>query len=422
MRKLDPWKALVFSSSNRCKIVRSVPIHVIVTLGVCLAILSLIVQMSSNQDAAVAQSEGWTVERAKEWDALFDRTSGWTGADGIYSIPLSGNDAIGSASQTQTLFVFSDTFIGKVGLGGQRLPGSTLINNTLALMNGSKPDRKTIKFFWRNDSAGKPQAVFIPTTPNSSVGNWYWLMDGLSLNGKVYLFALRMKEGEEGVFNFSVAGVSLLLLPLDSPKPVQDHIQVDTPLHFVPSDGRGEIILGAAIMANTVQAGAPAPDGYIYIYGHQNDPFNKKLVVARVLPDAFEDFNQWRYWDGTAWSPNIESIAPLTGWISSEFSITPLADGQFILVFQLGTLSRDVAIRTGNSPIGPFSEVIRIWHCPEPDFDPDIYCYNAKAHPHLSQPRELLISYNVNTFNFNDHFTYADIYRPRFIRIRKAPY
>ena len=39
------------------------------------------------------------------------------------------------------------------------------------------------------------------------------------------------------------------------------------------------------------------------------------------------------------------------------------------------------------------------------------------AHPHLSKPGELLISYNVNTLNFWDHFNYADIYRPRFINI-----
>ena len=45
--------------------------------------------------------------------------------------------------------------------------------------------------------------------------------------------------------------------------------------------------------------------------------------------------------------------------------------------------------------------------------------YNAKAHPHLSRPGELLISYNVNTFDFwGDFFRDADIYRPRFIRLK----
>ena len=69
-------------------------------------------------------------------------------------------------------------------------------------------------------------------------------------------------------------------------------------------------------------------------------------------------------------------------------------------------------------PDGPARTARKIWHCPEPDRDPDIFVYNAKAHPHISAPGELLISYNVNTFDFFDHFKYADIYRPRFIRLR----
>ncbi|RJP72868.1 MAG: DUF4185 domain-containing protein [Candidatus Abyssobacteria bacterium SURF_17] len=360
----------------------------------------------------------WVVERAQEWDQLFDRNSGWTGADGIYSIPLSGVDAPGSAAQTETLFVFGDTFIGDVGPTGQRLAGTTMVNNTTAFLQGGAPNPANMDFFWGENSQGNPDAVFIPDTPNTNPGDWYWLSDGISLNGVVYLFASRMTEGSGGVFNFAVDGVSLISFPANSPDPFNNYTQVDAPLYYVPTDGRGEIIFGNGIMANTVEAGAPAPDGYIYIYGHQNDPSNKKLVVARVLPENFDNFSEWRYWNGTGWGPNIWRAAPLTDRISSEFSVSPLPDGRFILVFQLDTLSRFVAIRIGASPVGPFGGFKKIWNCPEPDFDPDIYTYNAKAHPHLSQPNELLISYNVNSFAFGDHFTYADIYRPRFIRIR----
>lgn len=40
--------------------------------------------------------------------------------------------------------------------------------------------------------------------------------------------------------------------------------------------------------------------------------------------------------------------------------------------------------------------------------------YNAKAHPVLSTADEIIISYNVNG---DDAFEYADIYRPRFLRL-----
>ena len=75
-------------------------------------------------------------------------------------------------------------------------------------------------------------------------------------------------------------------------------------------------------------------------------------------------------------------------------------------------------MRIGESPVGPLGPMQRIYRAPEVDFDPDIFVYNAKAHPHLSRPGELLISYNVNTFDFfGDFFQYSDIYRPRFIRL-----
>jgi hypothetical protein len=117
----------------------------------------------------------------------------------------------------------------------------------------------------------------------------------------------------------------------------------------------------------------------------------------------------------------IGDVAPLpgTGWLSTEFSVTPLPDGRFLLAYQKLGIGQETAVRLGPSPTGPFGPAVTLWTCPEADLDPDIYCYNAKAHPHLSEPGELLISYNVNTFDFADH-VHADIYRPRFIRVQLA--
>ncbi|MGI8532073.1 MAG: hypothetical protein ACR2KN_03650 [Geodermatophilaceae bacterium] len=56
-----------------------------------------------------------------------------------------------------------------------------------------------------------------------------------------------------------------------------------------------------------------------------------------------------------------------------------------------------------------------MYHAPESTLTPNTYTHNAKAHPNLSTPDRLLISYNVNTFDFGENFSNADIYRPRFI-------
>lgn len=391
---------------------RGMAVRALRTLGFALLLTSLI------WDARGAFGQVLDVERAEDWEALFWRSSGWTGADGIYSIPLSGDESAGGVESTDTLFVFSDTFIGEVTPHDTRRRGTELINNTLAVLPAGVPDPERVRFFWRTNGDGGAGAVFVPTTPQSSPGDWYWLMDGLALGGKVYIFALRMREGDGGVFNFAVDGVALITLDPDSPTPIEDQVQADAPLYLVPGDGRGELIFGAAVMANTEAAGSTAPDGYIYVYGTQNDPLSKRMLAARVPPESFADFAAWRYWDGADWVPSIASAAPITGRLSSEFSVTPLADGRVVAVYQRDTLSPDVVAAFGSSPVGPFGARQTLWTAPEPALDPDIYAYNAKAHPHLSQPGELIVSYNVNTFDFFAHFDHASIYRPRFIRVR----
>ena len=76
-------------------------------------------------------------------------------------------------------------------------------------------------------------------------------------------------------------------------------------------------------------------------------------------------------------------------------------------------------MRLGASPVGPWGPPFQVYDV-SGDLEPDkdIFPYNAKAHPVLSEPGELLISYNVNSFDFfNDVLTYPNLYRPRFMRL-----
>ncbi len=354
---------------------------------------------------------------APEWTALFDRSSGWTGADGIFSVAADGVDAPGTASGTTTTFLFSDTAIGEVRPDGSR-QSTRLINNTLAQLSGGAPDPSRIAFFWRIEG-NEPRAIVEPETPEAESDEWYWNQDGVVIGGTLYSFFLRLGPGAGG-FPFEVVGVNLVSFPVGEGLP-SDVQQRDTPLFRPDQPGRGNIQFGAGLMANTAEAQAPHPDGYLYVYGVQNE-LSKKLLVARVRPAQIADFGAWRFWDGTSWSPSLDAAAPVTDRISNELSVSPLTDGRYLLVFQLDAISPWVAVRVGESPVGPWGEAQQLYRCPEADTDPDTFCYNAKGHPHLSQPGELLISYNVNTFDFfGDFFRDADIYRPRFIRLTGLP-
>ena len=157
---------------------------------------------------------------APDWDTLFHRSSGWTGADAAYALPLSGDYRPGSGDATHTVWVFDDTFIGDVDASGHRLPGTALVNNTFAVLNGGQPVLDQIQFYWRTDAAGNPQAMVKPSTCTIC---WYWPIDGIALSGTIYLYVLEMAAGSGGVFNFQVVGISLLTTPASSPVPFDSY-------------------------------------------------------------------------------------------------------------------------------------------------------------------------------------------------------
>jgi hypothetical protein len=378
-------------------------------------------------EVRITLGEGLLAEPAPEWTALFSSYEGWTGADGIYSVALNGYDAPGKAAETKTLFWFSDTFIGKVHPVTRHRLSSNMLNNTMALLEGGQPDPSRIKFIW---TANIPDVnLFTPKTANAPQGSWYWPQDGVRIGDSVYLFPLLMVRDPSGPpgFQFQIAGVSMVRLPVGDDGPeFENQVQFETPLYAKLPDGSGEIVFGAGVMDNTEASGAPNPDGYVYVYGYRNlFSGTKSLLAARVRPDQIEDFSQWTYWDGGGWSQDPMDASPLLDGVSAELSVTPMADepfkGKYVVVSEKDTLSGYVAISAGDSPVGPFPEFAPVYFVPEASDEAKragIITYNAKAHPHLSQPGELLISYNVNSTAATGNTYDGDIYRPRWIRLK----
>ena len=96
-----------------------------------------------------------------------------------------------------------------------------------------------------------------------------------------------------------------------------------------------------------------------------------------------------------------------------------LAPGKYALVYQLGSIFPEICMQIGPTPYGPFGPRIVLYKTTADIRDPDLFTYNAKAHPALSAPGELLISYNVNTFKFLEVLPrQPNLYRPRFVRIQ----
>ena len=241
-----------------------------------------------------------------------------------------------------------------------------------------------------------------------------WLQDGVVIDDHIYLFPLLIKN--DGSF-FKVDQVGLIKTPID---PVSLELKIEDTTYFhtplqVRTEDFGQIFYGAGVLDQS------QVDGYIYIYGYK-DLSGRHLVVARVLKENFEDMNAWSFYNGESFVKDIRESAPLITGVSAELSVSYVPNTSFgkdyVLTSMKYTTSGTISISTSDTPYGPFDSWTDIFEVPEPNILPGSFTYNAKMHPHLSTPSEILISYNVNAINFVSHRD-ARYYYPRMIILRK---
>ena len=85
---------------------------------------------------SILMGSGFRISLDEEFNQSIIQKAGWTGADGIFSFNLNGNDQL-SAIDPNTLFIFSDTFIGDINPANFRRISPRLINNSFAYYNQS---------------------------------------------------------------------------------------------------------------------------------------------------------------------------------------------------------------------------------------------------------------------------------------------
>ncbi len=384
------------------------------TLGILC--LFLTASFSAFGQAQIAKSSA-----APDWDQLFVRNTGWFGGDGLFAIPMDGAEFRPASNKTKTMFLFSDSVVAdSVGETIQR-KDFVMVHNCIAYLDGSEPDPSKFKFFINKDAQGKPTSLFAPHTPHTKPGEYYWLGDGfvnVEMDSTLYIFAYPVKDTivPGSFFEFEQTGVHIIAIPKGSKPPFKEQRQLETPFSF-PLENWNKATMGSGVLVNTTWAGAPKPDGYLYIFGVGG--VNNGLLVARVKPKEFEQFDKWEFSKGAEWTTDYTQTKPVTRSVSNELSMSPMADGRFVLAHQVSGIENDVAIQISTTPAGPFFPMHKVWHCKEWESDLDYFSYNAKGFPHLSKPGELLISYNVNSFDFwKDILKEPRLCRSRFFRLK----
>ena len=342
-----------------------------------------------------------SAEPAAELNAKFRRTDGWVGADGAYSVAL---------SDQKFLWLFSDTLVGSINDGKRKL--QTLVNNSVGVQAGRGADFTT-SFAIRKTADGKPRAVFAP--PDGK--GFFWLQAGVRVGGKLYVFLPRVETtGKGGAFGFKHVGQWLGVVESPAADPTEWKVAYSE-LPFADFAGERKRSFGLAAVR----------DGeFVYVYGYEETagkPFpNRRLVLARVPAKQLADFGAWRFYSGGQWKAEASNLTPLADHIGTEGSVSYIPGlKRYAMVYTENGLGDRIVGRFAESPVGPWSESVLFYRCPEMRQNKKVFSYAAKAHPQLSGENELVITYCVNAFELGAVLNDAMLYWPDFVRVKLKP-
>jgi hypothetical protein len=165
-----------------------------------------------------------------------------------------------------------------------------------------------------------------------------------------------------------------------------------------------------------------APD-YVLIYGTESDQSgNRDLLLARVRPAELEDTGKWEFFGGAAqWAGSPGRAAVIVKDVASELSVEEISKAHYIMVHSEPRLGSRIFVRTASAPEGPWSNAETVFTVSEVKTNQTFFAYAAKGHFALSKPGSLLISYIVNSNDFNELAHNDSIYRPKFITVPLPP-
>src|SRR5689334_23340292 len=137
---------------------------------------------------------------AADLTAMFDRygdTSGaWSGADNTASVALPDG---------RVAWLFSDTFLGRVGTGHTRPRDTPFVRNTIVVQQGAQAVRTL-----HGGTGAQPSALVAP----AAAGQYYWAQDGFVAGDRLHAFYNRYRTDGSGLWDFTLTGSVLATFDL----------------------------------------------------------------------------------------------------------------------------------------------------------------------------------------------------------------
>lgn len=326
---------------------------------------------------------------------LKPQNEGWLGSDVGYSIPL---------SESRTLWLFGDTFIGSLE-NGKRKKGASFINNSIGIEDRTQPPPGNVTFHW-TQTDGQNHSFF-PHRPGTA-GNLYWPTMGILLEGELFLFCYPISTQGSGEWI-----------------PDTTVIRVENP-QDEPEEWNWEAYdLGLGNSHQGFHSALWKEPPYLYFLGRDKG----RTVLARAKIEALlaggkrEVFEFWTQGkEGPGWGTQPENLVPLFSPAVTETGLQYEPEWGLFLCATYEPSDPDIYLTTAPSLTGPWTEPACIYRVPEHAVSFPIISYAARPHPQLStKPGEMILSYQTNApGDTSPLFTEEglQIYYPRFIRIQ----
>lgn len=356
-----------------------------------LVLLSLLAVVSCGGNATNKKP---AVRVDTEFSSLYMPDSGGvTSADGTISIHLDDGSS---------LFMTGDCFVGAV-VDGKRNPDDKMINNALVHIGS---DYRYLGAHYLGTPTAPLSLCTPPEASSSPVAYWYWPGHGFQHGNILYCFMTKFYQGGEGQWGFMFDGTDLVRIDLTdySVKSIEEIYDADCPVHW-----------GHCVMKSGI---------YHYIYGTRSGAGYEpaQLCVSRAkFDEGTGNLGAYEYFDGRGWSHEPATVAACEGLdipVSEQFSVFKYDDIYVLLTQRRAQQAGDIYSFISDSPAGPWRNKQLLYITPEQETDRDLFTYNAMAHPqYINGEQELLICYNVNSYDLQKPFNDVNTYRPVFLRV-----
>ena len=375
------------------------------------------------------------VYKDKKYDALFTRTLGWNGGDGVLTTALPGGHVFWS---------FNDSFYGVVD-GKTRARGScSFPRNSLMIQKGatiasgqeSDDDLVWLADYVQTDNPSGERYYQARTHirhPKASLSDaeiqkgeidqdyCYWAGDAVVYDDPAHGKILQMLW--TGVEPGSLKNIDGCLreYSLEGEPGDGQYMSVLSTDYNFKSDGLG---YGSTMFEDT-------EGGHIYLYTTKQVNLVSRVLVART--ETLDLGSPWSYYirdlsGDYHWQSSVPSNEEMErSYITAESGSMPWVfekDGVYYMCMEAFPFGRDIYLFRSQTPYGPFTDRTLLFTLPATlDKLGSPYhqrWYMINLHPALSRQGELVFSTNSDPANFWDNFNRvgsADFYRPYFFRV-----